>query len=143
VRAWIDGAARGNPGAAGYGVVLELAADETVELAGSLDTATNNVAEYAGLLAALHEAKERGVRDLVVHSDSLLLVRQCEGAFKIKAPHLQRLARSVAALRAAIPRLRFAHVPREQNKRADALANLAIDERRPAPPWLLELTGRP
>jgi ribonuclease HI len=140
INAWVDGAARGNPGPAGFGALLQSAdAGADIELAGFLGAATNNVAEYAGLLAALHAASEQKAERLTVHSDSLLLVRQLEGRYRVKAPHLQPLHARATALRRAIPRFAILHVPREENRRADALANLAIDERRAAPPWLLAL----
>lgn len=140
MKAWVDGASRGNPGAAGFGAVL-IDEERETELCGFLGEATNNVAEYAGLLAALHTARERRAERLALHSDSQLLVRQLEGRYRVKAPHLVPLFARVALLRRSIPRLSIVHVPREENRRADALANLAIDERRPAPPWLLELVA--
>lgn len=137
-RAWIDGGARGNPGEAGFGALIELQPGTTdwVEIAGYLGRSTNNVAEYVGLLAALTWAAEQGLRNLHVHSDSLLLVRQLEGAYKVKAVHLQPLHRRAIELRRRLPGLKVTHVRREFNKRADALANRAIDERIPLPDWL-------
>ena len=139
VRAWIDGACRGNPGEAGFGVVVETAGD-TAEIGGFLGRTTNNVAEYAGLVAALTYAARQKVRELELFSDSQLLVQQVTGAYRVKAPHLVPIFLKVLELRRAIPRFRIRHVPRAENRRADALANRAIDERLPLPDWLeLEL----
>jgi len=140
-RAWIDGAARGNPGDAGFGVHLERDG-VTEEIVGFLGRTTNNVAEYAALLAVLTYARRAGIVDLHVHSDSQLLVRQLEGQYRVKAPHLVPMFLKVLELRRAIPRLKVSHVRREQNKDADRLANRAIDERAPVPDWLeLEAHG--
>jgi ribonuclease HI len=138
--AWIDGGARGNPGEAGFGVVFEIpgpgGVSETVEICGYLGRATNNIAEYAALLAALAFAARRGFEGLTLHSDSELLVRQLAGSYKVKAPHLRRLHQRALRLRGAIPRLVVRHVRREENHHADRLANRAMDERLPPPPWL-------
>lgn len=134
-RAWCDGAARGNPGEAGFGVVFE-SDGEVEQIAGFLGRTTNNVAEYAGLLAALAQANRRDVDELVLYSDSQLVVRQLEGAYKVKAPHLISLFLQVLELRRGIERFEIHHVPREENEEADALANRAIDERIPVPEWL-------
>lgn len=138
-RAWIDGASRGNPGEAGFGVVFEVDG-ETHEIAGFLGRTTNNVAEYAALVAALSFAEHRGFENLTLFSDSQLLVRQLNGAYKVKAPHLVPIFLRVLKLRRSISGLEIRHLPREQNRRADRLANVAIDERLPVPDWLeLEL----
>jgi ribonuclease HI len=135
-RAWVDGGARGNPGEAGFGVVLEQDG-AVIELSGYLGKATNNVAEYAGLIAALELAIARGIRQLTLHSDSLLLVQQMQGRYRVKAAHLQPLHRRASAQARRIPDLRLLHVPREANRRADALVNRAIDERQAPPEWFL------
>lgn len=126
---YIDGGARGNPGPAGFGVRVE-AADGTVidEFHESIGVATNNVAEYRGLLAALRYALARGEHDVLVRSDSQLLVRQMQGRYKVRHPGLQPLHAEAQRLVAAIGRVRFEHVRREANARADQLANRAIDE---------------
>lgn len=136
---WIDGASRGNPGEAGFGVVFRQG-DENREIGGFLGRATNNVAEYAGLIAALSFAKRRAVQRLTIHSDSQLLVRQVEGSYRVKAHHLIPIFKRVVELRRAFADLQLEHVPREQNLEADQLANRAIDERISLPDWLeLEL----
>jgi len=124
---WIDGGARGNPGPAGCGVVLDLGEAGREEHTLYIGTGTNNVAEYAALLAALARALELGVRRIVVHSDSELLVRQLTGAYRVKAPHLQRLWLRASQLARRFTSFSIRHVRRAQNKDADRLANLAMD----------------
>jgi ribonuclease HI len=134
-RAWFDGGARGNPGEAGFGLVVE-AGDAVEEIGGFLGRTTNNVAEYTGLLAALTWAREHGIEDLSLFGDSELVVKQLQGTYKVKAPHLLPMFLAVLALRRQIPRVRIQHVPREKNRRADQLVNRAIDERMAVPAWL-------
>jgi ribonuclease HI len=128
VIAYIDGGARGNPGPAGFGVRIERP-DGTVvdEFSDSIGTATNNVAEYRGLLAALEWARAHGERELHVRSDSQLLVQQMLGRYKVKHPGLQQLHATAQALAREIGRVSFEHVGRAQNAHADRLANLAMD----------------
>ncbi len=129
ITAYIDGGARGNPGPAGYGVRIEDAAGALIEeLHGALGIATNNVAEYNGLLAALAWAAARGEPVLHVRSDSLLLVNQMRGKFKVKHPGLQPLHARARLLAARLDRVTFEHVRRELNTEADRLSNLAMDE---------------
>ncbi len=126
----VDGASRGNPGEAGFGVHVTTAEGATVAaLYGYLGRATNNVAEYQGLLHGLRFALARGAREVLVHSDSELLVRQLEGRYRVKNPGLLPLFREAGALLARFARARVSHVPRERNREADALANRAVDER--------------
>jgi probable phosphoglycerate mutase len=124
-----DGGARGNPGPAGYGaVVREAATGETlVERSGALGTTTNNVAEYSGLIAGLTAAAELGAVDVEVRMDSKLVVEQMSGRWRIKHPGLRPLAAEAATLVRRFDTARFTWVPRERNKRADALANAAMD----------------
>jgi ribonuclease HI len=129
ITAYIDGGARGNPGPAGYGVVIQDAGGATVaELHGGLGVATNNVAEYNGLLAALRWAKAHGHATVHIKSDSLLLVEQMRGRFKVKHPGLQPLHAKATLLAYEIGRVTFEHVGRELNKDADHLSNLGMDE---------------
>ena len=129
IRAYIDGGARGNPGPAGYGVRIEDADGELIEeLHGALGIATNNVAEYNGLLAALQWAAEHGQRDVHIRSDSELLVKQMRGEYKVKHPGLQPLFVRARLLVMELDRVTFEHVRREQNKEADRLSNVAMDE---------------
>lgn len=129
INAWIDGGARGNPGPAGYGAHIE-DADGTVlaELHGGLGIATNNVAEYNGLLAALQWALDHNRREVHVRADSELLVKQMRGEYKIKNEGLKPLAARARLLCASLDRVTFEHVRREFNKKADALSNLGMDE---------------
>ena len=129
IRAYIDGGARGNPGPAGYGVRIE---DEDgsllAELHRGLGIATNNVAEYSGLLAALEWAVARGHRQVQIRADSELLVKQMRGEYRVKHPGLQPLAARARLLVAQLEDVSFQHVRREQNKEADRLSNLGMDE---------------
>jgi ribonuclease HI len=129
MRVHIDGASRGNPGPAGIGVLF-LGPDGAVveRLHRGIGEATNNVAEYSALLAALERAAAIGAKDLEVYSDSELLVRQLQGRYQVKHPVLRPL---YARARKRIEGLRhfvIHHVPRELNAEADALANRGIDE---------------
>jgi ribonuclease HI len=129
IRAYIDGGARGNPGPAGYGVRIEDADGNLLEeLCGPLGLATNNVAEYSGLLAALKWVVEHGHRDVHIRADSELLVKQMRGEYKIKNPGLQPLAARARLLMIELGQVTFEHVRREFNKEADRLSNLAMDE---------------
>jgi ribonuclease HI len=130
LRLHVDGASRGNPGPAGFGVhVAAPDGSEVASLFGYLGTATNNVAEYQALLHGLRFALARGARGVEVYSDSELLVRQIEGRYRVKNAGLLPLHREARALLARFERARVAHVPREENREADALANRAVDER--------------
>jgi ribonuclease HI len=129
ITAYIDGGSRGNPGLAGYGV--QIVGDDgavVAELHGTLAHATNNVAEYNGLLAALSWAVDHGHKTLHIRSDSELLVKQLRGEYRVKNPGLQPLYLDARALVGRIGRVTFEHVRREFNKEADRLANLAMDE---------------
>jgi probable phosphoglycerate mutase len=127
--AYIDGGARGNPGPAGYGVRIEDASGTLVEeLHGGIGIATNNTAEYNGLLAALRWAKHHGARTLHVRADSELLVKQMRGEYRVKHPGLQPLHAQARTLVADIGVVTFEHVRREKNREADRLSNLGMDE---------------
>jgi probable phosphoglycerate mutase len=127
--AYIDGGARGNPGPAGYGVRMEQDDGTLVEEFGdSIGVATNNVAEYRGLLAALDWARAHGHTRLHVRSDSLLLVQQMLGNFRVKNQGLQPLHAKARLLAHEIGHVTFEHVRRESNAHADRLANAAMDE---------------
>jgi probable phosphoglycerate mutase len=124
----IDGGARGNPGPAAYGVRIELDDGRVIELKQAVGVATNNVAEYRGLLAALDWAATHGVETLHVKSDSDLLVKQMRGEYRVKHPGLQPLWEQARDLAKRIRHVRYEHVRREFNKDADRLANEAMDE---------------
>jgi ribonuclease H / adenosylcobalamin/alpha-ribazole phosphatase len=123
-----DGGARGNPGPAAYGFVIE--SDDGDMLAASSKTigrATNNVAEYRGLVAGMEKAAELGVRDLEVVSDSELLVKQMRGEYRVKNHALQELWEEASALERRFARVRYTAVRREHNELADQLVNEALD----------------
>ena len=125
---WTDGGARGNPGPAAYGYVLE-AEDGTVLAAHgeAIGIATNNVAEYSALIAGLEKAVEVGVNELEVVSDSELLVKQMRGEYKVKNEALQELAARASRLARQVGRVRWTAVRREHNELADRLVNEALD----------------
>ena len=126
---YIDGGARGNPGPAGFGVRIE-APDRSLieEFSESIGVATNNVAEYRGLLAALEWAKRRGVHRVHIRSDSQLLVQQMLGNYKVKHAGLQPLHARARLLSHEIGGVTFEHVRRDANQHADRLANAAMDD---------------
>jgi ribonuclease HI len=127
--AYIDGGARGNPGPAGFGVRVEQADGTLVEeFSEAIGHATNNVAEYRGLLAALEWAKAHGHRALHVRSDSLLLVQQMLGHYKVKNAGLQPLHAKARLLAHEIGDVTYQHVGRAHNAHADRLANTAMDQ---------------
>src|SRR5262245_840860 len=128
VRAHIDGAARGNPGPAGAGAYIEAEVGRPAEeLHEALGETTNNVAEYRALLLALKRAEELGADTVEILSDSLLLVQQVNGVFKIKAAHLVPLLSDAVRRAKGFRRFTLRHVRREENKQADRLANLGAD----------------
>jgi ribonuclease HI len=123
-----DGAARGNPGPAGAGAYLTTPDGEVVaEVAEGLGETTNNVAEYTAAILGLERAAALGARDVLLRSDSQLLVNQLTGRYRVKTAHLQPLHRRVRELAAGFDRVRFEHVPRERNVDADRLANAGVD----------------
>ena len=131
--AYIDGGARGNPGPAGFGVRVEDAEGSFVdELHGAIGVATNNVAEYRGLIAALTYLRQHGFRDVTIRSDSQLVTKQMKGEYRVRHAGLKPLYHEARQLVAHIGQVRFEHVPRAQNAEADRLANLAMDAENPA-----------
>lgn len=127
ITAFIDGAARKNPGPAGYGAYLTTETGEVIEVSGYIGSATNNVAEYSGLLQALEVSRELGADEIEVVSDSELLVKQMLGEYKVKHANLLPLHVKARELSRKFRRFSIRHVPRAQNKEADRLANLAVD----------------
>jgi ribonuclease HI len=124
----IDGAARGNPGPAGIGLVLwDEAGDFREEHQAYVGDATNNVAEYEALLFGLRKARELGYAAVKVFSDSELLVRQIRGEYRVKNPRLREFYGQVQRLLRSFDVVEIAHVDRGMNARADWLANRAID----------------
>jgi probable phosphoglycerate mutase len=124
-----DGGARGNPGPAGYGAVVRDPETGAVlaERAAAIGLATNNVAEYSGLIAGLEAAAELGATQVEVRMDSKLVVEQMSGRWQIKHPGLRPLAAVAAALVRRFDQVNYVWIPRERNKHADALANRAMD----------------
>jgi ribonuclease H / adenosylcobalamin/alpha-ribazole phosphatase len=129
VRLFTDGGARGNPGPAAYGYVLE-AEDGTVLAAHgeAIGLATNNVAEYSALIAGLERAIELALGEVEVVSDSELMVKQMRGEYKVKNEALRDLSLRAARLASAVGKVRYTAVRREHNKLADQLVNDALDE---------------
>jgi len=129
LRIHIDGAARGNPGPAGIGVLITGPDGKVVEqIHRSIGEATNNVAEYRALLLALDRARALGSNEVEIYSDSELLVRQLQGRYQVKHPVLRALYAKARGLIADFRRFAIAHVPREENAEADALANRGVEE---------------
>jgi ribonuclease HI len=124
----VDGASRGNPGPASYAVVVRGPDGATCfEVGKYLGRATNNVAEYYGLITALDYAAAQGIDRLLVRSDSELLVRQMQGRYKVNSPDLRPLHERAQKLARALAYFTIEHIPREQNSEADELANIALD----------------
>jgi ribonuclease HI len=124
----VDGASRGNPGPASYAVILR-GPDRAVhfEVGKYIGRATNNVAEYYALITALDYAASQGIERLLVRSDSELLVRQMEGRYRVKSPDLRPLYERARKLAHGFAYFAIEHVPRELNREADELANIALD----------------
>jgi len=131
LQAYIDGGSRGNPGEAGIGVYFP----SVVRIAEYLGTATNNVAEYSGLLAALRFAVFNRCEELQVFADSELVVKQIKGEYQVKNEGIRPLHRSALHWIALIPVFSISHIRREENKEADKLANVAMDTRRNSVKW--------
>jgi broad specificity phosphatase PhoE/ribonuclease HI len=124
-----DGGSRGNPGPAGYGAVVRdgLTGEVLAERAAGIGVASNNVAEYGGLIAGLRAALELDPSEVEVRMDSKLVVEQMSGRWQVKHPSMKPLAKEAASLVAQLPSVRFSWIPREKNKHADRLANEAMD----------------
>ena len=123
-----DGGSRGNPGPAAYGYVLEAEDGHVLAALGeAIGRATNNVAEYSGLVAGLEKAAELGVRELEVVSDSELLVKQMQGSYRVKNEALKALWEEASDLERRFGRVRYTAVRRAHNELADSLVNEALD----------------
>jgi len=136
---YFDGCSKGNPGLAGAGAVLyEITPDVEASIAATKkkeiwvgsafvgENITNNLAEYNGLILGLMEAVKRGLSTLYVFGDSLLIIKQMQGAYAVKAPQLQKCYQSAKSLEKQLVTVTYAHVYRTDNQRADALANAAV-----------------
>jgi len=124
----IDGGSRGNPGPAAYGCYIQGAGTGPISLKGRLGIATNNVAEYHGLIRALEKSVELGADEVHVRADSELLVRQMTGVYRVKNEQIAALHRLASELVKQIGSVHYQHVYREQNSIADALCNEALDD---------------
>lgn len=124
-----DGGARGNPGPAGIGFVLEVSEAPVICHGEYIGEATNNVAEYRALIAGLRRAAATAVTELSVFLDSELVVRQMQGKYRVKDAKLKPLFAEAAKLATRFRPIIFQHVPREKNAGADALVNKAIDKK--------------
>ena len=123
-----DGGARGNPGPAAYGYVLEAEDGTVLDARGeTIGVATNNVAEYRALIAGLEKAVELGIDELQVVSDSELLVKQMQGEYRVKNEALRELNDEANSLERKLGRVRYKAVRREHNELADKLVNDALD----------------
>lgn len=131
ITANVDGGARGNPGSAGWGAIIKDQNGQVLaELYEGIGINTNNVAEYRGLIAALEWALAHGHQRLHVRSDSLLIVQQMLGKYRVKHEGLIPLHQQARRLAAQIGQVTYEHVRREQNKEADRLSNLGMDMNR-------------
>jgi ribonuclease HI len=127
-RLFTDGGARGNPGPAAYAYVLEDETGDPIAFLGrTIGVATNNVAEYRGLVAGLAKAAELGIRELEVVSDSELMVKQMRGEYRIKNEALRQLADEARSNARRVGRVEYRHVRRAHNVLADRLVNEALD----------------
>jgi len=125
---YVDGACRGNPGPSSVGVYIQTEDGKSLkEYHRTIGVATNNVAEYSAMEDALKIAEEIGGTDLKIHADSLLMVKQLNGEYKIKKPHLREFVDRILAHKQLFNSVEFVHVRREFNTRADRLANTALD----------------
>jgi ribonuclease HI len=125
---YTDGAARGNPGPAAIGVALKDASGNAVAtISRTLGVKTNNQAEYMAVIAGIEKAISLGAKQVTLKSDSELVVRQLMGQYKVKNADLKELYQKVVALTGRLEKFTALNIPREQNKQADALCNMALD----------------
>jgi broad specificity phosphatase PhoE/ribonuclease HI len=138
-----DGGSRGNPGSAGYGALVRDADTGELlrEVAEGIGVASNNVAEYRGLIAGLEAAIDLGADDVEVRMDSKLVVEQMSSRWKVKHPDMQVLAKQAAGLVRQLPAVRFTHIRRELNGHADRLANQAMDDQAAGRAWQPRAAG--
>ena len=129
MKLFFDGASRGNPGKAAYGFVIKDAGGSTVRYGnGYLGVATNNEAEYEGLIHGLVDAINQKYDKVEIHGDSMLVCKQVLGEWKVKAPNLVPYRTHALKLYNMIPEASISQVPRSENSEADALANQALDK---------------
>jgi ribonuclease HI len=125
---YIDGASRGNPGRSGAGIVIKETNGSIHKIKKNLGILTNNQAEYEALINALKAAKGLKKNHLKIYSDSLLLVNQMNGSWRIRNPDILALSKKARSLIKGFEEVEIIHIPRESNREADKLANAAIDE---------------
>ena len=128
VEIFIDGAARGNPGESGIGVLIRITQENNREIKKYLGTKTNNQAEYTALITALESAQDLKDKEIKIFTDSMLVANQINGLWKVKHPEIIPLNKTAKELLKNYKNISIQHIPREQNSEADRLANLAIDE---------------
>jgi ribonuclease HI len=138
---YTDGGSRGNPGPAAFAYVIKRPGEVDVQENGYLGQSTNNIAEYTGLVKALEHAKELGGRNLIVNSDSELMVKQMNGQYKVKNEGLRLLYEQATKLRKQFDTVTIKHIYREQNAQADALCNEAMDNPRDSKPRISVTPG--
>jgi ribonuclease HI len=127
---YFDGASRKNPGPASFGgVIYNESGEEFDTYYKFIGTATNNVAEYCGLLAGLHRARELNIKELKVFGDSNLIIQQVTGKWKVKNDNLRAIYNQIKEVEPFFTVITYQHVYRKDNKRADQLANIALDTR--------------
>jgi len=127
---YFDGASRKNPGPASFGgVIYNESGEEFDTYYKFIGTATNNVAEYCGLLAGLHRARELNIKELKVFGDSNLIIQQVTGKWKVKNDNLRAIYNQIKQVEPFFTVITYQHVYRKDNKRADQLANIALDTR--------------
>lgn len=130
---YIDGAARGNPGPAGAGIVITDREGRIIDtISKYLGLTTNNIAEYTALIFGMEEARNRKAKELIINTDSELLAKQLGGEYKVKNSALKDLYKKVNSLLTSFDEVKINHIEREKNKEADELANEAIDKSRRA-----------
>ena len=128
ITAYFDGGARSNPGPGGYGVyIVDEQGTVLAELSGALGITTNNIAEYTGLIAALQWAVDHDVKQIAIKGDSLLIIEQMRGNYKVKNEGLKPLHMKARMLVMQIGDVTFEHVRRDLNKDADRLSNVGMD----------------
>ena len=128
VKIWVDGAARNNPGPAAVGVVIKDEDGQSIsQISQCIGNTTNNQAEYRAVIAALTEAIRLGAEQVNLYSDSQLVVRQINGSYRVKKAELKPLHQQVIELQSQLARLDIRYIPRQQNREADSLANMALD----------------
>ncbi len=125
---FFDGACRGNPGPASYGAVIYQHSKEIATTSNFIGNATNNIAEYNGLYYGLLKCIELNINNIHVYGDSLLVINQMLGKWKVKSNNLITIYQKIQSLLPKFISIHFHHIPRNKNKRADQLANLALDQ---------------